>query len=176
MTGSLTVVSPARPTTAQAGAEAPAARARAQLFTDIQRELANRGFYDGSIDGIFGPKMDAAIREFEQASGRRPSGEPNEALLAVIKRSSVKAERSKAAPTRRTDGAPAASAPSRRVAAVQRALSDFGYGQLKLSGVVDEATKTAIEKFERERKLPVRGQLSDRLLRELAAVTGRPFE
>src|SRR5262249_55952847 len=37
-------------------------------------------------------------------------------------------------------------------------------------------TTTAIERFERERKLPVTGQISDRLLRELAAVTGRPLE
>ncbi|HEX9361560.1 MAG TPA: peptidoglycan-binding protein, partial [Bradyrhizobium sp.] len=34
----------------------------------------------------------------------------------------------------------------------------------------------AIQKFERERKLPVTGQMSDRLVRELIAVTGRPIE
>ena len=60
--------------------------------------------------------------------------------------------------------------------AVQRALSDFGYGQIKPSGQFDPATKTAIEKFERDRKLPVTGQISDRLVRDLAATTGRPLE
>ena len=64
----------------------------------------------------------------------------------------------------------------RRVAAVQRALTEYGYGQLKPTGVVGSDTKDAIEKFERERKLPVSGQVSERLVRELAATIGRPIE
>jgi Putative peptidoglycan binding domain len=74
--------------------------------------------------------------------------------------------------------APAArpGAPSRRVLAVQRALTDFGYGQVKPTGVMSAETKSAIERFERERKLPVTGQISDRLTRELAATTGRPID
>lgn len=154
-------------------------RTRLQLITDIQRELLRRGFYEGAVDGAYGPRMDAAIREFEQAAGLRQSGEPTETLLKTLVRSPVKAERKPAAGKRteaRTDttgGIPAA--PSRRIVAVQRGLTEFGYGQLKLTGVFDEPTKAAVEKFERERKLPVRGQLTDRVLRELAAVTGRPF-
>jgi peptidoglycan hydrolase-like protein with peptidoglycan-binding domain len=62
------------------------------------------------------------------------------------------------------------------VTAVQRALSDFGYGQIKPTGVYDPDTRAAIEKFERDHKLPVTGQLSDRVVRELAAMTGRPLE
>jgi Putative peptidoglycan binding domain len=65
---------------------------------------------------------------------------------------------------------------SRRVAAVQRALTEYGYGQLKPTGTVGSDTQAAIQKFERERKLPVTGQMSDRLVRELIAVTGRPIE
>ena len=60
--------------------------------------------------------------------------------------------------------------------AVQRALADYGYGQIKPTGIVDAETQAAIEKFERERKLPVTGQVSDRVARELAAMTGRPLE
>jgi hypothetical protein len=67
-------------------------------------------------------------------------------------------------------------ASSSRVAALQRVLSDFGYGQLRASGTLDEPTRTAIEKFESEHKLPVTGRLSDRLLNELAAMTGRPIQ
>ena len=60
--------------------------------------------------------------------------------------------------------------------AIQRALADFGYGQIKPTGVYDADTRAAIEKFERDRKLPVTGQISDRCVRELAAMTGRPLE
>ncbi len=66
--------------------------------------------------------------------------------------------------------------PSPRIAAVQRALSDYGYGQLKPTGILDDATSTAIEKFEREHKLPVSGRVSDRLVAELAALVGHPIE
>jgi hypothetical protein len=65
---------------------------------------------------------------------------------------------------------------TRRVAAVQRALTEYGYGQLRPTGTVGSDTQAAIQKFERERKLPVTGQVSDRLVRELAVVTGRPVE
>ena len=65
---------------------------------------------------------------------------------------------------------------SRRVIALQRALADYGYGQIKPSGIVDAETQAAIEKFERERKLPVTGQPSDRVVRELSAIIGRPLE
>jgi len=65
---------------------------------------------------------------------------------------------------------------SRRVAAVQRALTEYGYGQLKATGTIGADTQAAIQKFERERKIPVTGQMSDRLVRELAAVIGRPID
>jgi hypothetical protein len=65
---------------------------------------------------------------------------------------------------------------SRRVASVQRALTEYGYGQLKPTGTVGSDTQAAIQKFERDRKLPVTGQMSDRLVRELSAMTGKPIE
>jgi hypothetical protein len=64
----------------------------------------------------------------------------------------------------------------RRVAAVQRTLTEYGYGQLKPTGTVGSDTQAAIQKFERARKLPVTGQMSDRLVRELAAMIGHPID
>jgi peptidoglycan hydrolase-like protein with peptidoglycan-binding domain len=60
--------------------------------------------------------------------------------------------------------------------ALQRALADYGYGQIKPTGIIDAETQAAIEKFERERKLPITGQVSENIVRELAAMTGRPLE
>jgi hypothetical protein len=65
---------------------------------------------------------------------------------------------------------------SRRVAAIQRALTDYGYGQLKPTGTIGSDTQAAIQKFERDRKIPITGQMSDRLVRELSAVTGRAID
>jgi hypothetical protein len=72
--------------------------------------------------------------------------------------------------------ATAQSVGARRVAAVQRALTQYGYGQLKPTGAVGADTQNAIAKFERDRKLPVTGQMSDRLVKELTAMTGHAID
>jgi hypothetical protein len=72
--------------------------------------------------------------------------------------------------------ATAQSAGARRVASVQRALTQYGYGQLKPTGAVGADTQAAISKFERDRKLPVTGQMSDRLVKELTAMIGHPID
>jgi len=171
---------PKTTTTAAITPATPATPARPAVIADIQRELSRRGFYDGVVDGRYGPRTDASIRDFEQAAGLRPSAEPNEVLLRSIRNSPV---RSKSAlrppapiPPAKPDPIGDLIAPSKQVVAVQRALSEFGYGQIKPTGVVDPETQSAIQKFERERKLPVTGQLSHRVVRELAAITGRPLE
>ncbi|MCC7347334.1 MAG: peptidoglycan-binding protein [Variibacter sp.] len=177
-TGSLLAVPRPRPAEPAAVAHdpAPEATTRAQLLTRIQAELARRKFYDGAIDGVYGPRMSAAIREFERAAGMRQTGEPTEAFLKALLKAPAKISKAADAGSRKPDAAQAAPQQSRKVLAMQRALTDFGYGPVKLTGVLDASTKAAIEKFERERKLPVKGQMSARLMHELAKVTGRSFE
>ena len=76
----------------------------------------------------------------------------------------------------RVDSVAALGTGSHRVAAVQRALTEYGYGQLKPTGVVGADTQAAIQKFEQARKLPVTGHVSDRLVRELAVMIGHSIE
>src|SRR5207302_2826031 len=92
-----------RPVDAPGIATEPAhpGRPRAEIIADLQRELSRRSFYDGPADGIAGSKTDAAIRDFEQSAGLKPTGEPTEELLRALMRSPVKpAPRSNAAPLR----------------------------------------------------------------------------
>ena len=157
-----------------AAANDPAAQKRMQLVSDIQRELSRRGFYDGAVDGLWGARTDGAARDFADAVHLRSKVEPTEGLLHAIAGSNVHAAAQ--APVRGNDPIAELIAPSKRVLAIQRALADFGYGQVAPTGVYDPATHAAIEKFERERKLPVTGQISDRFVRELSGMTGRPLE
>ena len=165
---------PAAQPAAQPTAQPAATRSRTQIITDIQRELSQRGFYDGAVDGVWGAKTDAALRDFAQAAGLKGNLEAGEDLVRVIASSHVKAGKS-AAPER-NDPIAQLLAPSKRILAIQRALADFGYGQIKPTGQFGPETKAAIEKFERDRRLPVTGQISDQMVRELAAVTSRPLE
>ncbi len=185
-------------------------RPRTEIVTDIQRELARRGYYDGAADGVYGAKTDAAIRDFEQVAGLKPSTELGETLLAAIMRAGAKPKALPPAAAARKDPiadliaqrpvqqaatqpqpVPPAPLPqprqepapslaslqvSPKVLPVQRALSDFGYGQIRPTGLYDADTKLAIQRFERDRRLPITGEMSDRVLRELAALTGRPLD
>src|SRR6516162_7703113 len=158
---------PAAPTAPSKVAAPAAPRSPGEIINDIQRELTRRGYYDGATDGLYGPKTDAAIRDFEQAAGLKPSTEPNEALLQAIVRSPAKLVKgttgamAAARPTPiRSDNVIERTGASKRVIALQRALAEYGYGQIKPSGIVDPDTQAAIEKF----------------ARELTAMTGRPLE
>jgi peptidoglycan hydrolase-like protein with peptidoglycan-binding domain len=157
------------------------ARPAVEIISEIQRELTRRGFYDGAVDGQYGPKTDAAIRDFEHATGLKPGAEPSDVLLRAIKGSPSNTAKTTGSTGRRAqpvrnDPIAEILAPSKRVLAVQRALAEFGYAQIKPTGVLDPDTQAAIEKFERKRKLPITGNVSDRVTRELAAITGRPLE
>jgi peptidoglycan hydrolase-like protein with peptidoglycan-binding domain len=164
-----TPVPPPRPDVA-------AVRGRSELVLDIQRELANRGYYDGTVDGLPGPRTSQAIRDFEQAQGLKATGEPSDALLAHIfkARSRKKDTTGSVAPT--SSVATADARASTRVLAVQRVLARLGYGPVKLSGLSDPATRGAIEQFERDRGMAKSGEISERLVAELAKVTGAPVE
>jgi peptidoglycan hydrolase-like protein with peptidoglycan-binding domain len=188
------IVLPATPMPLPAPAAAPPVTAtgpmsRTQLISSIQRELNRRGFYDGVVDGVWGAHTDTAVRDFIQTTGARVAPDANEALLRAITGSGAQRHTQashsdpiaallapSSQPKATPQAAPAQPAPSARIKAVQRALDDFAYGPVSTTGVYDADTQTAIERFERSRGLPVTGQISDRLVRELGGMVGRPLE
>lgn len=64
----------------------------------------------------------------------------------------------------------------RGVTSAQKALIKLGYGPAKPDGVLGPATRQAIERFERDRRLPVTGELGSRTMRELAGQAGVAIE
>jgi hypothetical protein len=66
--------------------------------------------------------------------------------------------------------------PSRQVLAVQRALSDFGYGQIKPTGLMDEETRAALKQFQSAHNLPATGELNDQAKRELVNMVGHALD
>jgi peptidoglycan hydrolase-like protein with peptidoglycan-binding domain len=159
-----------------------ALRAPGEIITDIQRELARRGYYNGPVDGLYGQRTDGAIRDFERAAGLKLSAQPSEALLQAITQSPLTP--GKGAGSTPVTGANRSSAPAppqsaampAQVVAVQHALSEFGYGQIKPTGTLDPDTQRAIAEFENQHKLPITGRFSEQFIQELSAVTGRTLE
>lgn len=144
-------------------------RSRTDLMRDLQRELAARGYYDGAVDGALSPRTTQAIREFEQAQGVRVAGEANEVVLVQVRGAVAKSEiiTGSIRPRETKPG---------RVIGVQRTLASYGYGPVRINGQHDAETRAAVERFEKSRDLPVTGEVSERLVRELAAFTGTPLE
>lgn len=64
-----------------------------------------------------------------------------------------------------------ATGPSAAVMAAQKALVKLGY-VLRADGMAGATTKQAIERYERDNKLPVRGELTPKIAREVAAKSG----
>ena len=94
-------------------------------------------------------------RVAEPAAASAPASSKKDPIGALIKSEGI------AEPT----------APTARVAAVQKALIKSGF-VLRADGVMGASTRQALERFEQERKLPVTGDLSPRTLRELSAQSG----
>jgi peptidoglycan hydrolase-like protein with peptidoglycan-binding domain len=70
---------------------------------------------------------------------------------------------------------PQAQPAGNQLLAVQRRLSEYGYGPVPLNGVDGPETRAAIERFERSRGLPATGRMSDKLVRELTGMAGKPL-
>jgi hypothetical protein len=77
---------------------------------------------------------------------------------------------------RRNDPIARLLAPSDRVLAVQRVLTQYGFGQIRPTGIVGPETVEAIKRFERSRNLPVTGEMSARVVQALANLSGHPLD
>ena len=62
--------------------------------------------------------------------------------------------------------------PSAAVAAVQRTLAKLGYG-VTIDGMIGPVTQAAIARFEKDHRMPVKGQLTAKLFREISAAQGQ---
>jgi peptidoglycan hydrolase-like protein with peptidoglycan-binding domain len=146
---------------------------RAELVRDIQVELARKGFFVGEPDSGATAKTTQAIRDFQGAAGLAVTGQPSESLLASILTSSVAVRDQIAGMLRNT--ADRMERPE-TVVAIQRALTRIGYGPLRDDGNFGAGTRAALDRFERDRKLPPRGDNPARTLRELSQAAGIAIE
>lgn len=82
----------------------------------------------------------------------------------------------RAAPAAAPSAAPVAAtpaAPDKNIVSAQRALQRLGY-VVKPDGMLGAGTRQAIEKFERDNGLPVKGELTPKLVKIIAAKVAAP--
>jgi peptidoglycan hydrolase-like protein with peptidoglycan-binding domain len=142
---------------------------KAELTKDLQIELARRGFFLGEPDPLALNKTTQAIRDFQSAAKLPIDAQVSEATLAAVLTSNIRA---------RDQILSVINASSDRlerpdtVVAIQRSLTKLGYGPLRDDGHMGPGTRAALDKFERDRKLPPRGDAPARVLRELSQSAG----
>lgn len=56
------------------------------LLSQVQQNLARRGLYDGPVDGVMGPKTQAAIIFYQETRGLPETGEADAGLLDLLKK------------------------------------------------------------------------------------------
>ena len=58
--------------------------ARGGEVEEVQRRLKNWGYYDGSVDGVYGPATAKAVKYFQQKNGLTPDGICGKATYAAL--------------------------------------------------------------------------------------------
>ncbi|MEP2120139.1 peptidoglycan-binding domain-containing protein [Bauldia litoralis] len=63
------------------------------IITELQRKLADKGLYDGKVDGISGSRTEAAIVAYQKSAGLAVTGKPTADILVHMNTASVAAVR-----------------------------------------------------------------------------------
>lgn len=106
----------------------------------------------------------------------KPAAKPAAAAKHAEPKAAKPAEAKPAAKPAEAKSTEAKSGPQLRVASAQKALVKLGYGPIATDGVLGANTRQALERFERDKKLPVTGGLGPRTARQLASLSGMTIE
>ncbi len=132
----------------------------------VQRELITKGYEPGTPDGVLGVLTRAAIMAYQHDKGLPVTGAASAELLRHIVLGDYGPG---GAPSNEKEIPPETIV---LIKGVQQILAELGYGPGPVDGVLGAGTQRAIEAFERERRLTVKGRVSGKLLRELMRTTG----
>jgi peptidoglycan hydrolase-like protein with peptidoglycan-binding domain len=125
----------------------------------LQRRLRALGQRPGPVDGLYGPRTEAAVERLQRDSGLSVDG-----VVGPQTRPLLNAEAPPLAPGAGY-GQPGGSS---RVRAVQRRLSAAGSRPGPVDGLYGPRTQAAVERFQRSAREPVSGVLSPATLVALA--------
>jgi peptidoglycan hydrolase-like protein with peptidoglycan-binding domain len=113
--------------------------------TTLQKALADAGYYQGEVDGVYGPKTVAAVEALQKANGLPQTG--------TLDKATEKALRTELA----AKGGAAAQEETASTAAVQQTLKLAGYWDGPVDGVWTDALTSALEALQKDLGVKVTG-------------------
>ena len=122
-----------------------AAKAVGTYTTTLQQALADAGYYEAKVDGIYGPKTVAAVEALQKANGLPQTG--------TLDKATEKALRSELA----AKGGAAAQEETASTAAVQQTLKLAGYWDGPVDGQWTDALTDALEELQKDLGVKVTG-------------------
>lgn len=125
--------------------QAQAATAVEGYTTALQQALADAGYYDGEVDGVYGPETVAAVQALQKANGLPQTG--------TVDKATEKALRTELA----AKGGAAAQEATASTAAVQQTLKLAGYWDGPVDGQWTDALTDALEELQEDLGVPVTG-------------------
>lgn len=150
-----------------------------ETVEDVQRELLATGLFVGLVDGVDGPQTKVAVENYQRANQLEVTGSVSASLLEHIRYTKKLAQAAKftgsIAPIAESGKTtPVLSVPALKPVAaaprtsgfidVQKRLAKLGYDPGTRSGLLDEATRSAILIFEMDHDLAMEGKVTKAFL------------
>ncbi len=123
----------------------------------LQTELSKLSHYFGTIDGVYGPKTQEAVRNFQRSANIKADGVAGPNTLSKL---SDTTKQLKPKTLTMGDRGP-------EVEALQLKLSKLSYYNGKVDGIFGKITKSAVEAYQKRNKLESNGVANDQTLQHL---------
>ncbi len=129
---------------------------------ELQRNLQAAGYYDGEVDGVYGPQTEAAVERLQKDAGLPVTGLVDQATSKALD-----------AGVREAEGAAAAEA-STQTTAVQTALTLAGYWTGPIDGNWTPELTTALQRFQADLGVKPTGAVDAATLAALERALNEP--
>ena len=134
----------------------------------LQHSLMQGGYAIDATDGVWGPKTQAAVREFQRVKGLPSTGMPDDRTLAALGLN-VDASPGQTVPIRRRSPTELSKA---TILAIQQSLKQKGMEIGSVDGVWGDQTVTALGNFQHARGMPASGELDAATVAALGLLPG----
>lgn len=134
----------------------------------VQQKLKNWGYYDGSVDGIFGSGTKSAVVYFQRKNGLTADGIVGTATAAAMGISLG----SSSGTTSTSSGVLKQGSSGEAVKTLQQKLKNWGYYSGSVDGVFGSGTKSAVMYFQRNNGLTADGVVGTKTAAALGMTIG----